>query len=232
MWLIVMYTQGEFTGESNHLTNTHLRSPECITLTRTLQFHVNKMSVPPFDLRLGVEHPVSPITGNCILQLWKFRGALRACKCPICTCFITKLTPKASLFSQQEKEVVDLLKGIHRYNRLYEGGMRGIALVCFLRKTPLFLRSVLWALMDMLLDPHQLRLNYNMMRFVALLVGWIYSKCHMDFIPTGRLGIYAVLDTCAVFFVALLFSIGLYRKWLRGRRVRRFAMEQQAVGID
>ncbi|VFQ88875.1 unnamed protein product [Cuscuta campestris] len=165
--------------------------------------------------------------GNCILQLWKFRGALRACKCPICTCFITKLTPEASLFSQQEKEVVDLLKGIHRYNRLYEGGMRGIAL-----KTPLFLRSVLWALMDVLLDPRQLSLNYNMMRFVALLVGWIYSKCHMDFIPTGRLGIYAVLDTCAVFFVVLMFSIGLYRKWLRGRRVRRFAMEQQAVGID
>ncbi|CAH9116721.1 unnamed protein product [Cuscuta epithymum] len=163
--------------------------------------------------------------GNCILQLWRYRGALRACKCPICTCSITQLAPEASLLFQQEKDIVDLLKGIHCYNRLYVGGMRGIVL-----KTPLLLRSVLWTLMDILLDPHQLRLNYNMMRVVALLVGWIYSKCHFDFIPTGRLGIYAVLDTCAVILVIVLFYIGLYRKWIRGRRIG-FAVEQQAIRI-
>lgn len=78
------------------------------------------------------------ITGNCILQLWMYRGALRACKCPTCTCSITKLTPETSLFIRQEKEVVDLLKGIQRYNRLYVGGLNGLLLVCCLAGTSMF----------------------------------------------------------------------------------------------
>lgn len=159
--------------------------------------------------------------GNCILQLWMYRGALRACKCPICTCSISKLTPEASLFSREEKEVVDLLKGIERYNRLYVGGLNGLLL-----KIPLLLRRVFWALIDMLLDPHQIRLNYNVMRLVALLLGWIYRTCDFDFIPTGRLGIYGLFDSCAVIVVVVLFFAGLYRKWVRGRRVRRLAMEE------
>ncbi|XP_060167673.1 uncharacterized protein LOC132598679 isoform X2 [Lycium barbarum] len=103
---------------------------------------------------------------SCILQLWHYRSALRQCKCPICCCLISKLVPEASLLVQQEEDVVELLRRIRRYNHLHISGAYGIFLKVL--ALPLLTRRVLRALMDALMDPDQVRLNYYLMRLLAV----------------------------------------------------------------
>lgn len=69
-------------------------------------------------------------TARCILMLWNYGRALQSCKCPICARRICKLTPEASLSLRREEEVVEALKKVERYNRLYVGGARGLVMVC------------------------------------------------------------------------------------------------------
>ena len=68
-------------------------------------------------------------TASCILMLWNYSSALQRCKCPICSSLISKLTPEASLTLRQEKEIVEALKKLQRYNRLFVGGARGFIMV-------------------------------------------------------------------------------------------------------
>ncbi|XP_059313585.1 uncharacterized protein LOC132064574 [Lycium ferocissimum] len=158
---------------------------------------------------------------SCILQLWHYRSALRQCKCPICCCLISRLVPEASLLVQQEEDVVELLRKIRRYNHLYISGAYGIFLKVL--ALPLLTRRVLRALMDALMDPDQVRLNYYLMRLLALLLSWIYCSCEFKFIPTGGLGIWRLLDICAIATVAIFSLAGLCRRWVLRRRVRQLA---------
>ncbi|XP_060192703.1 uncharacterized protein LOC132622172 isoform X2 [Lycium barbarum] len=53
-----------------------------------------------------------------------------------------------------------------------------------------------------------------------LLLSWIYSRCNFEFIPTGRLGIWRLLDICAMSMVAVFYFAGLFRRWVLRRHVR------------
>ncbi|KAK3000887.1 hypothetical protein RJ639_021506 [Escallonia herrerae] len=99
---------------------------------------------------------------TCILQFWNYRAALEKCKCPICSRPISKLTPEVSLLVLQEKEVVDVLKGVQRYNRLFQGGACGLMLKAL--ESPLLLKRMFRELMD----PDRFRANYYTMRFLAV----------------------------------------------------------------
>uniref|UniRef100_A0A3Q7FAE1 Uncharacterized protein n=1 Tax=Solanum lycopersicum TaxID=4081 RepID=A0A3Q7FAE1_SOLLC len=199
-------------------------------------------------ISLSMVFPFS--AANCILQLWYYRSTLRRCKCPICSCLISKLVPEASLLVQQEKDVVELLKKIRRYNHIYISGAYGIFLKVL--ALPLLTRRVLRALMDTLMDPDQVRLNYYLMRIFAyprtilvkffcevvndmenpwniaytgnLFLSWIYWGCEFQFIPTGGLGIWRLFDICAIATVAIFYIVGLYHRWVLRRRVRQLAV--------
>lgn len=87
-----------------------------------------KLSLPGFN----INHPdnvVSLCAGSCILQYWNYSAASKPCKCPMCATGITKLTPEASLHSLQEQETTKVLGNVHRYNRLFVGGARGLVQV-------------------------------------------------------------------------------------------------------
>ncbi|CAN4108118.1 unnamed protein product [Withania somnifera] len=159
---------------------------------------------------------------SCILQLWYYRSTLRRCKCPICGCLISKLVPEASSLVRQDEDVVELLKKIRRYNHLYISGAYGVFLKVL--ALPLLTRRILRALMDTLMDPDQVRLNYYLMRILALFLSWIYCSCQFQFIPTGGLGIWRLFDICAIAIVVIFTLAGLYRRWVLRRRVRQLAV--------
>lgn len=159
---------------------------------------------------------------SCILQLWHYRSTIQRCKCPICCCLISKLIPEASLLVQQEEDVVELLKKIRRYNRLYISGASGVFLKVL--ALPLLTRRILRVLMDSLMDPDQVRLNYYLMRILAFFLSRIYCSCQFQFIPTGGLGIWRLFDICAIAVVAVFSLVGLCRRWVLRRRVRQLAV--------
>ncbi|KAL3382353.1 hypothetical protein AABB24_002084, partial [Solanum stoloniferum] len=66
--------------------------------------------------------------GGCILQYWNYGAALQPCNCPMCSRKLTDLTPEASLYSQQDAEVIEVLKKVRKYNRLFIGGTYGLML--------------------------------------------------------------------------------------------------------
>uniref|UniRef100_A0A5B6ZI29 RING-type domain-containing protein n=1 Tax=Davidia involucrata TaxID=16924 RepID=A0A5B6ZI29_DAVIN len=115
--------------------------------------------------------------GNCILQYWNYSAALQRCKCPICMCLINKLTPEASLTLRQEEEVIEVLKNIKRYNRLFVGGAHGLILKVL--QSPLVIRRMFQGLMD----PDRFRFNYYIMRYFALLLSILYEINNFEFIP-------------------------------------------------
>nr|XP_043627222.1 uncharacterized protein LOC122598801 isoform X2 [Erigeron canadensis] len=115
---------------------------------------------------------------NCILQYWTYRTVLQKCNCPICARPISKLMPEASLFIMQEAEVVEVLKNVQRYNRLFQGGINGVIRKVF--EVPNVFKSMLCGLMD----PDRFRGNYYAMRSLALMMSCIYNVSSFDFIPT------------------------------------------------
>ncbi|CAH8376409.1 unnamed protein product [Eruca vesicaria subsp. sativa] len=44
-------------------------------------------------------------TRTCILQYWNCEAVSSPCKCPMCVCHITKLSPEATLQQRQEQEL-------------------------------------------------------------------------------------------------------------------------------
>ncbi|PHT30789.1 hypothetical protein CQW23_29622 [Capsicum baccatum] len=157
---------------------------------------------------------------TCILQLWNYRSTVQRCKCPICCQLISKLVHEDSLLLQEEEDA-RLLRDIQRYNHLYLGGV-------FLKfaALPLLMQKVFGSLMSKLIDPDHVKLNCYIMRLFALLLSWIYSSCNFEFVPTGRLGIWRVLDICAIAMVAIFYFAGLFHRWVLRRHVRFLAVRQ------
>ncbi|PWA77650.1 Zinc finger, RING/FYVE/PHD-type [Artemisia annua] len=157
---------------------------------------------------------------NCILRFWTYRAALQKCNCPICARPISKLTPEASLLIMREVEVVEVLKNVQRYNRLFQGGVNGVIQKFF--EVPNVFKRMLCCLMD----PDRFRGNYYAMRSFALLMSCIYNISSFDFIPTGALGVRRLFDLCAIALVVILCLVGVCHRLLRRRRVRRLAATQ------
>ncbi|KAL7585556.1 hypothetical protein Lser_V15G46161 [Lactuca serriola] len=157
---------------------------------------------------------------NCILQFWTYRTALQKCNCPICARPITELTPEASLLIIHEVEVIEALKNVQRYNRLFQGGFSGVIWKVF--EVPDVFRRMLSGLMD----PDRFRGNYYAMRIFALLMSCIYNMSSFDFIPTGTIGVRRLFDICAIALVVILCLIGICHRLVLRRRVRQLAATQ------
>ncbi|XP_071736868.1 uncharacterized protein [Rutidosis leptorrhynchoides] len=157
---------------------------------------------------------------KCILQFWTYRTALQKCNCPICARPISKLTPEASLLIMQEVEVVEVLKNVQRYNRLFQGGINGVIRKAF--EVPNVFKRLLCGLMD----PDRFRGNYYAMRSFALMMSCIYNVSSFDFIPTGTLGVRRLFDLCAIALVVILCLVGICHRLMLRRRVRHLAGNQ------
>ncbi|KAJ9552332.1 hypothetical protein OSB04_016377 [Centaurea solstitialis] len=158
---------------------------------------------------------------NCILQFWTYRSVLQKCNCPICARPISKLTPEASLLIMHEVEVVEVLKNVQRYNRLFQGGVSGV-IQQKVFEVPNAFKRMLCGLMD----PDRFRGNYYAMRSFALLMSCIYNVSSFDFIPTGSLGVRRLFDLCAIALVVILCLVGICHRLVLRRRVRRLAGNQ------
>ncbi|XP_044487912.1 E3 ubiquitin-protein ligase RNF170 isoform X1 [Mangifera indica] len=157
--------------------------------------------------------------GSCILQFWNYSSASKPCKCPMCSRFIRRLTPEASLCHRQEQEVTEVLKNILRYNRLFVGGARG--LLQKVLELPLLMKRIFLEMMD----PD--REDYlHEMRLFAMFLSILYAATPFNFIPTGSLGIVRVFDYSAIALVVILRLIGIYRRRRLNQRVRRLAAVQ------
>ncbi|KAI3755204.1 hypothetical protein L1987_55000 [Smallanthus sonchifolius] len=157
---------------------------------------------------------------NCILQFWTYRTVLQKCNCPICARPISKLTPEASLLIMHEVEVVEVLKNVQRYNRLFQGGINGVIRKAF--EVPNLFKRMLCGLMD----PDRFRGNYYAMRSFALLMSCIYNVGSFDFIPTGTLGVRRLFDLCAIALVVILCLVGICHRLVLRQRVRQLAANQ------
>ncbi|GMQ01885.1 hypothetical protein CsSME_00048352 [Camellia sinensis var. sinensis] len=154
---------------------------------------------------------------SCILMFWNYSSALQRCKCPICSRLISKLIPEASLSLRREEDVVQVLKKVQGYNRLFVGGAHGFIMKVY--QLPLFFRRYFGGLMD----PDRFRLNYYTARLIALLLTVFYEICGFDFIPTGALGVRRVFEYSAIALVVILFLVGICHRSMLRRRVRLLA---------
>ncbi|KAI8537330.1 hypothetical protein RHMOL_Rhmol09G0015500 [Rhododendron molle] len=171
---------------------------------------------------------------NCVVSFWAYGNKLTHCKCPICSQSISKLTPEASLnLRTEDKEVVEALKKVQGYNRLFKGGVHG--LILRLRRLPLlskrFYQQIpcprcLWRMFYIgLNNPNNLLLNYVIARAVAfndpvnvdrfsllqLILTLLYDCLDLHFLPGGF----------TVGLVLVLAAIGLYRRIVANRRPPR-----------
>ncbi|KAL8155895.1 hypothetical protein AgCh_001084 [Apium graveolens] len=81
----------------------------------------------------------------------------------MCSQLISKLTPEACLLNRHEKEVRDVLKNVHKYNCLFQGGFRGFVQNVF--SLPLLSKRLFQGLMD----PDRFRLNYETARCIGVI---------------------------------------------------------------
>ncbi|CAN0927808.1 E3 ubiquitin-protein ligase RNF170 [Linum grandiflorum] len=152
--------------------------------------------------------------GSCILQLWNYSAASGPCKCPMCSSRITNLTPEASFFDQQDLEAREVLQSVQRYNRLYVGGVRGLAQNVV--ELPLLLKRLVIRMMDpdrrvpMCVDENLLTLTFLI----------IYDFSPFDFISLNREEAYRLCRFVALAIVVILRLAGLYRRRRLNQRVR------------
>ncbi|XP_058184406.1 uncharacterized protein LOC131301917 [Rhododendron vialii] len=167
---------------------------------------------------------------NCVISFWAYGNKLVHCKCPICSQSISKLTPEASLnIRTEDKEVVEALKKVQGYNRLFRGGVHG--LILRLRQLPLLSKRFyhqipcprcLWRMFYIgLNNPNNLLLNYVVARTVALILTLLYDCLDFHFLPGGLFGASCVFEGCTVGLVLVLAAIGLYRRIVANRRPPR-----------
>ncbi|KAK3016333.1 hypothetical protein RJ639_007313, partial [Escallonia herrerae] len=159
--------------------------------------------------------------GGCILQYWNHVSAFQPCKCPMCSRQITKLTPEASLYCQQEVEVTLVLKSVHTYNRLFVGGVYGLMLKVL--QLPLFIKRGFQGMMDPDRAPGYLqKLRLFAVKFIELVVlGTLYTLGPFDFLPTGRIDAIDFFDLSAISLSFILYVVGLYLRRRRRRQVRQ-----------
>ncbi|KAL8208922.1 hypothetical protein R6Q57_008334 [Mikania cordata] len=156
--------------------------------------------------------------GGCIMEYWNHVAAFRPCKCPMCSRPITKLTPDANLYQQQDASIHEILKSVRQYNCLFAGGAFGFILQVL--QLPLFVKRLLQAMMD----PDRPVAYLSRLRLVAVLLGALYTLSPFDFLPRWRYIDAIDLFDCSV--VALSFGmyfIGLYSRRRRLRRLRQTA---------
>ncbi|KAL1828332.1 hypothetical protein DCAR_0207538 [Daucus carota subsp. sativus] len=153
--------------------------------------------------------------GSCIMQFWHYKATVKRCKCPICSRLISVLTPEACLLGRQEKEVVDVLKNVHRYNCLFQGGFGG--LLQNVLAIPFLIKRIFQGLMD----PDRFRINYYTARLFGLMLGVLYNISPFNFIPTGGYAAHRVFELCAILLVVVLCFIGLCCRAISRRRWRR-----------
>ncbi|KAG5525859.1 hypothetical protein RHGRI_032225 [Rhododendron griersonianum] len=185
-----------------------------------------------------------PCIGDCILQYWNHGAALKPCKCPMCSQPITRLIPEASFDHCQNVEV---LQNVQKYNRIFVGGTYGLILKVL--ESPFLIKRIIREMMDPDAANNHLfkvrlfavKLN-RLKRFhfpfprgteiqswhkmLLILLGALYSVCHFDFLPTGRMDAINFFDNFAIGVVLILYMIGLYRRWRRLRLVRQLAIAQ------
>ncbi|KAL2477550.1 RING/U-box superfamily protein [Forsythia ovata] len=113
--------------------------------------------------------------GSCILEFWEFRSSIQPFKCPLCSCLITNLVPVISQPIGPEEDVIMVVQKVRQYNCLYIGGVRGF----FLKV--LALPLVIKRIFRIVMDPHNFRWTYYLMRFLG--EGWGFTECLMS-VPT------------------------------------------------
>ncbi|XP_049389414.1 uncharacterized protein LOC125853721 isoform X3 [Solanum stenotomum] len=108
--------------------------------------------------------------GGCILQYWNYGAALQPCNCPMCSRKLTDLTPEASLYSQQDAEVIEVLKKVRKYNRLFIGGTYGLMLKVL--GLPFYVKRVF----NEMMNPDRPGAHLNKLRIFAI----ISCRCSWD----------------------------------------------------
>ncbi|XP_051134703.1 uncharacterized protein LOC127253925 [Andrographis paniculata] len=155
--------------------------------------------------------------GSCILQYWNFSATLQPCKCPMCSQFITKLMPEASLYRGHEAEISKVLKSVGNYNRIFVGGISGFMLKVL--AIPLSLKRLICEM----LNPDRPGAYLHEMRLIAMFLGVLYSFIPFDFLRLGRHNIMNLLDYSAYALSFIFYLVGLYVRWRRQRNVRELA---------
>ncbi|KAK6805312.1 hypothetical protein RDI58_003097 [Solanum bulbocastanum] len=155
--------------------------------------------------------------GGCILQYWNYGAALQPCNCPMCSRKLTDLTPEASLYSQQDAEVIEVLKKVRKYNRLFIGGTYGLMLKVL--GLPFYMRRVF----NEMMNPDRPGAHLNKLRIFAMFLGLLYTFSPFDFLRIGRQNVIDVFDYSAIALSSVLYLVGLYLRRRRFHHVREMA---------
>lgn len=155
--------------------------------------------------------------GGCILQYWNYGAALQPCNCPMCSRKLTDLTPEASLYSQQDAEVIEVLKKVRKYNRLFVGGTYGLMLKVL--GLPFYMKRVF----NEMMNPDRPGAHLNKLRIFAMFIGLLYTLSPFDFLRIGRQNVIDVFDYSAIALSSVLYLVGLYLRRRRFRHVREMA---------
>ncbi|XP_004230479.1 uncharacterized protein [Solanum lycopersicum] len=155
--------------------------------------------------------------GGCILQYWNYGAALQPCNCPMCSRKLTDLTPEASLYSQQDAEVIEVLKKVRKYNRLFIGGTYGLMLKVL--GLPFYIKRVF----NEMMNPDRPGAHLNKLRIFAMFLGLLYTFSPFDFLRIGRQNVIDVFDYSAIALSSVLYLVGLYLRRRRFRHVREMA---------
>ncbi|KAF3628986.1 putative E3 ubiquitin-protein ligase-like isoform X3 [Capsicum annuum] len=155
--------------------------------------------------------------GGCILQYWNYGAALQPCSCPMCSKKLTDLKPEASLYSQQDAEVIEVLKKVRKYNRLFVGGTYGLMLKVL--GLPFYMKRVF----NEMMNPDRPGAHLNKLRIFAMFLGLLYTLSPFDFLRIGRQNVIDVFDYSAIALSSVLYFVGLYLRRRRFRHVREMA---------
>ncbi|XP_009800207.1 uncharacterized protein [Nicotiana sylvestris] len=155
--------------------------------------------------------------GGCILQYWNYGAALQPCNCPMCSRKITDLTPEESLYCQQDAEVIEVLKKVRKYNRLFVGGTYGLMLKVL--GLPFYMKRVF----NEMLNPDRPGAHLNKLRIFAMFLGLLYTLSPFDFLRIGRQNVIDVFDYSAIALSSVFYLVGLYLRRRRFRHVRDMA---------
>ncbi|KAH7845795.1 hypothetical protein Vadar_006159 [Vaccinium darrowii] len=162
---------------------------------------------------------------NCLITFWSHSNKLRPCNCPICTQSIKKLTPMASLNLSTDNEVVEALRKVQGYNRLFEASIRGFILRQrqlsvfswgILHKIPWLLRMLyigLW-------DHDNITHNFIIAKFMAMFVTLSYLYLGFNFLPVeGYVMTQFFFQLFTVLPVLLLAALSVYRRFVATGRL-------------
>ncbi|KAG8366101.1 hypothetical protein BUALT_Bualt17G0040900 [Buddleja alternifolia] len=177
--------------------------------------------------------------GSCILQLWEYRSRPRRCKCPFCSCAISKLTPQVSPVNKTDNEAAEVLQNIQHYNRFYVKGIEGCFLIStfYLRKHGPLLHVYIWSLLRalvvvvintpasikrafvvLIIHPQRIRINYQQVRVIACTMTILLHLYHGLLPPDLRLQIKKMkvwIDYASIILVILPYTIILFKTWIQ-----------------